>query len=185
MRESAGDWGVSVKRETLEPVDEEGGRKGGGSARHRSHVRPSLVQAVERDTSVVMPTRRQSQVQRDSMALDAPDLPSMARTSITRRDVLQVTGIQWAKEILEDRGRRHALCKAEFSADDVDQSGALNRDEVFSCVTRMCDRFEVKLPAARRCRELFDVVDKSGTGTLDLAEFMTFFKVGDPHEPYF
>lgn len=106
----------------------------------------------------------------------APAVASAAAAAATS-DAASSAAIAWAKGLLADKEERRKLGDAEFKRQDADGNGTLDKMEAFSCLERMCVRFDLQLPRAEKCHELFVRCDKSGDGVIQLVEFRNYFRV--------
>ena len=86
--------------------------------------------------------------------------PKALKKEESRHANVQLTGAQWAEGMIADKAARRAFASAEFRADDKDNSGALDRGEVITCIKNICKRFELKLPRDEKIGQLLDLCDK-------------------------
>jgi hypothetical protein len=89
---------------------------------------------------------------------------------------LRQQGLLWARQILENKGRRRALASDEFAFDDLDHDGVLTKAEAFLSIQRVSRLVDLPLPKQERCDRLFDLCDKDSDGLLQPVEFRTYFK---------
>jgi len=94
---------------------------------------------------------------------------------VVRDGANQLTGLKWAEGMIADKAARREYASSEFRADDADKSGALDREEVTKCMTRICKKFGLALPRHEKVIELLDLCDKNGDGELQESEFQGFF----------
>ena len=62
--------------------------------------------------------------------------------------------------MIADKAARREFASFEFRADDADKSGALDREEVVVCITRICKTFGLALPREDKIVELLNLCDK-------------------------
>ena len=79
---------------------------------------------------------------------------------VVRDGANQLTGLKWAEGMIADKAARREYASSEFRADDADKSGALDREEVTKCMTRICKKFGLALPRHEKVIELLDLCDK-------------------------
>ena len=75
------------------------------------------------------------------------------------------------------RAERRAVGDAEFQKVDADANGLLDEAEALRCIGDMCEQFELSLPHAQKCHELFVRCDRNNDGVIQLDEFEAYFKV--------
>jgi len=99
----------------------------------------------------------------------------MAPKTAQELGATQLSGLRWAEGLIADKAARREFASFEFRADDADKSGALDREEVVVCITRICKKFGLALPREEKIFELLDLCDKNNDGDLQESEFQGFF----------
>ena len=84
----------------------------------------------------------------------------MAPKTAQELGATQLSGLRWAEGLIADKAARREFASFEFRADDADKSGALDREEVVVCITRICKKFGLALPREEKIVELLNLCDK-------------------------
>jgi hypothetical protein len=121
-------------------------------------------------------TRNDDRVSTPAEALSAEALSAETVPAESLAIPLRQQGLLWARQILENKGRRRALASDEFAFDDLDHDGVLTKAEAFLSIQRVSRLVDLPLPKQERCDRLFDLCDKDSDGLLQPVEFRTYFK---------
>lgn len=88
----------------------------------------------------------------------------------------QIAAVQWATKLMENKAERRKYAIEQFRAVDKDSSGTLDTEEVVALITNISKTMNLSLPAKDKLDLLYGMCDKNNDGSLQEAEFQSFFK---------
>lgn len=80
------------------------------------------------------------------------------------------------KNILYNDKKLEKISKIVFSSIDKDGSGLLDQKELFIVIQSIYEDLRLKLPSKKELKDIFKLLDRNKSGTINVIEFKTLIK---------